>query len=84
MLGVLYIILVVFIVAKFVVLLYEYQTYIRSTYTQLISSYKIDNSILNAPSVDDVRTTTSTPVTSHTILESQSGVEFSPIFELIQ
>ena len=84
MLGALYIVLVVFIFAKFVVLLYEYQTYIRSTYMQLISSYKIDNSILNAPVVEDVRATASAPVTSHSILESQSGVEFSPIFELIQ
>lgn len=84
MIGVLYVVLVVFIIAKFVLLLYDYQTYIRSSYMQLMSSYKIDNSILNAPAVDEIRVTKASPVTSQKILESQSGTEFTPIFELIQ
>lgn len=82
MLSLLYIVLVVFIFIKLVVLLYEYQTYVRRSYLKLTSSYEIDNSILNTPVVKDVHAPK--PLASRTILESQSGVEFTPMFEVIQ
>lgn len=83
MLSILYIALVVFIFIKLIIALYEYQTYIRRSYMKLASSYEIDNSILNTHVVKDARA--SKPlVASPTILESQSGAEFTPMFELIQ
>ena len=82
MLSLLYIVLVVFIFIKLVVLLYEYQTYVRRSYLKLTSSYELDNSILNTPVVKDVQAPK--PLAPRTILESQSGVEFTPMFEVIQ